>query len=772
MDWQLPPQLEIPAEFLSAVQTCLPTVNGRYAARLLWQRGMRDRSQLAGYLNSDRYQPSSPFEFGLEMELAVGRLQQAVENGDRVAIWGDFDADGVTSTSVLMDGLGQFLGNRLSYYIPNRMTESHGLNMAGIDRFAAAGINLIITCDTGSTNIQEIAYANSLGIDTIVTDHHTLPPDRPPVVAIINPRYLAKSHPLFHLSGVAVAYKLVEALYVRLPEIPQQPLDYLLDLVAIGLIADLVQLTGDCRYLAQVGLKRLSMQTKTDIDGFRPGVHRLLELCKKTGDRPFDVSFGVAPRINAISRIHGDASFGVELLTSGDRDRTLELAAETELANSRRKELQKKVGDLVERKLETIDLSTTSVIVLSDSDWSPGVLGLVAGKIAQDYGKPTILLSTERGDNIARGSARSTNNIDLYQLVNSQAHLLNSFGGHPYAAGMSIKVENIPLFTEAIGQQLRSTLGQLPPPSMATDLQITVAELTDRQGQGLFDELRSLEPYGMGNPVPKLLIKNCHFDNIRNKNIKDFKGGNIQYIRTTFELRDRTTERTFPGMWWGHYAHEIPQVACDAIVELDFNSFNKRCEVRLIEVRPTTVDIRASNQSSYRLEIVDLRHHETAIDRSDIESIIWVRECPIDWNQMQSYCLQAIDTERKLALAYQQVNTPPAEELFDRSIGIAKYLARTHQSIDRDLLSTKLTIGDRTLQLYLIALKELGFTITDREGNITIAASDNLDKIDRDLSMLPAVRRYLAAIAEERFRQNYFLEVPIYTIESMVLECV
>jgi single-stranded-DNA-specific exonuclease len=580
-DWQLPTRFNIPTEFVAAIRTCKPTINGKYAAQLLWQRGIREIDRLPGYLDCQKYQPTSPFAFGMEMTAAMERLKKAYIYRENVAIWGDFDADGVTATSVLWDGLGQFFNpdEQLRYYIPDRMKESHGLNIAGIKKLAAQGVNLIITCDTGSTNIKEVEYATKLGIDVIVTDHHTLPPQRPPVTAIINPRYFESGHPLFHLAGVAVAYKLVEALYATLPDIPQQPVEYLLDLVAIGLIADLVQLHGDCRYLAQKGIERLTLQNKSDIDGFRPGVHKLLQLCKRNGDRPTDISFGIAPRINAISRIHGDASFGVELLTSKSVDRTHELAAETELANTRRKELQKNTTIKIQAKLAELDLSTASVIVLMDNNWSPGVLGLVAGQIAQEYGKPTILLSTNSDDEsikdkvkIARGSARSTQNIDLYQLVNSQAHLLNSFGGHPFAAGMSINVDNVAVFTEAINQQLNTQIGSIPPPSIATDLIVTVADLQVNNGRELFEDLLLLEPYGMGNPVPKLLIENCQFKDIKNKNIQDFKGKTVQYIRTKFELVDRTSSKGFPGLWWGHYEHEIPRVNCDAIVELDFNS--------------------------------------------------------------------------------------------------------------------------------------------------------------------------------------------------------
>jgi single-stranded-DNA-specific exonuclease len=579
--WILKPQIEPPSWFLQEVQRHVPASSGRNAAKILWQRGIQDAETLAEFINPQGFKPSSPFEFGWEMQWAVERILHAAESGEKVAIWGDFDADGITSTSVLWDGLGQFFQQhtQLIYYIPDRLTESHGLNIPGIDRLGELDINLIVTCDTGSTNLAEINYANQLGIDVIVTDHHTLLDDRPPVVAMINPRSLPPDHAMADLSGVAVAYKLIEALYLTEPNIPQQPLEELLDLVAIGLIADLVALKGDCRYLAQVGLKHLETEFKQNPAQWRrPGIGRLLELCKKNGDRPTDISFGIGPRINAVSRIYGDASFCVELLTSRDRQHCEKLARETELANTRRQELQKNVLEQAKKNLEQIDLSTTSVIVLQDPQWPVGVLGLVAGQIAQEYGCPTILLTTDQGnvesvgsegsvgsvgseksvENLARGSARSVNQIDLYQLVKSQEHLLDRFGGHPFAAGLSMPVENIPLFTEAINRELRQKTGEfgyLGGSTVEADLICVVAEL----GQDLFRELKLLEPCGMGNPSPQILIQNCWFEKVWHNNIRDASGRKIKYIKTEFKIKDDSSDSGFPGIWWGHYKEEIPQ---------------------------------------------------------------------------------------------------------------------------------------------------------------------------------------------------------------------
>ncbi|MGK7877872.1 MAG: DHH family phosphoesterase [Xenococcaceae cyanobacterium] len=804
--WQVLPPPQVPQWFIEAAGRYTLSSDGRYAAQLLWQRGIQDPIQLPGFLDPDYYQPTSPFAFGQEMKWAVKRLQKAREAGEKVVIWGDFDADGITSTSVLWEGLGQFFSQhqQLSYYIPNRLTESHGLNCQGIDKLAVKGTKLIVTCDTGSTNLSEIDYAHQLGIDIIITDHHTLPDERPSVISIINPRYFAETHPLFHLSGVAVAYKLVEALYQTLPDIPQQPVEDLLDLVAIGLIADLVQLSGDCRYLAQRGIEQLQKQA-SPVSPTRPGVAHLLKLCQRSGDRPTDISFGLGPRINAVSRIQGDASFCVELLTSRDPKRCKQLALDTELANTRRKSLQMKVHEQVKKKLARIDLSTTSVIVLEDPQWQSGVLGLVAGQIAQEYGRPTILLSTslqretmEQGDweegggenfpltnPLARGSARSVNNIDLYQLVQSQAHLLHRFGGHPYAAGLSLPVENIPLFREAINQQaLRKNADvALMTPIIETDLIVTVAEL----GKVLFRELKLLEPCGMGNPVPKLLIQNCWFEEVWHKNFQDLRGKKVQYIKTTFEIWDDSVSEGFPGIWWGHYKEELPQnQLCDAIVELDFNAYKKCYEARLIAVRASTANSQFSISIFQRESLIDWRgmineeeiassfslpsgndyDEQTPLgDMLRSKDFRLLKKCPISWDEIQIEYRRAIAREQKLALAYSPPNQLPPQQIWEQLVGIGKYLSRTGKTATKAQFHEKLGLSDRTLNLGLKALSKLGFECQNNNESLQFSGScDICPEVEHGISS------FLEAVEEEQFQRQYFYQVSLSTLQGILAQ--
>jgi len=842
--WMLAPVVQPPEWFVQGVRNYVPDSARNYAAQLLWQRGIQDLQQLAGFVNPQMYQPASPFAFGQEMHLAVERLQQARDRQEKVVIWGDFDADGITSTAVLWDGLGQFFlpNAQLSYYIPNRLTQSHGLNYQGIDRLACYGCKLIVTCDTGSTNINEINYANSLGIDVVVTDHHTLPTERPPVAAIINPRYLPTEHQLFHLSGVAVAYKLVEALYQTLPDVPQQPLEDLLDLVAIGLIADLVQLRGDCRYLAQLGIEQMQQDFKQPASQRRrPGVGRLLELCQKSGDRPTDISFGLGPRINAVSRIQGDASFCVELLTSRDRARIDELAQDTELANTRRKSLQKEVAQQVTQKLhKELDLSTTNVIVLVDAQWSVGVLGLVAGQVAQETGRPTILLSTETtGEEeqegkgarrqeetnrtevkvmrteysteklhsalsphhsllkktpllvspsppplLARGSARSVNNIDLYQLVKDQAHLLHRFGGHPFAAGLSLPVENIPLFTEAINQRLRQQGSQLTTPLVQADLVVTVAEL----GKDLFRELKLLEPCGMGNPVPKLLIRNCWFENAWHRNEQDWRGNKVQYIKTEFNLRDESTGDCFPGVWWGHYKEELPSGRCDCIAELDYNTYRKRYEIRLIAVRTTSDSSPLYGQSIFaeslgiypQISAGMLRPYDYILDWRNIpteehsalstqHSALLLQECPTSWDDLRAWMRRAFFEKKPLAIAWRATQPVPPSQIWQQLVGIAKYLSRTGQTVTRMQLCQKLGISDQLLPLGFQALSYLGFQVSFQDRRFKISSTSVVTATVSDVACLQAIEKFLASVREEQFQRQYFYKVPLSTIQANLL---
>ncbi|MBD0313291.1 MAG: single-stranded-DNA-specific exonuclease RecJ, partial [Microcoleus sp. T3-bin5] len=460
-----------------------------------------------------------------------------------------------------------------------------------------------------------------------------------------------------------------------------------------------------------------------------------------------------------------------------------------------------------------------------------------AGQIAQEYGRPVILISTEGSEEInenspetqftslldpesqilspskiARGSARSANQIDLYQLVKGQAHLLHRFGGHPFAAGLSLPVENIPLFTDAVNQQLRQqySTDSLTAAPVQADLKITVSEL----GKDLFQELKLLEPCGMGNPTPKLLIENCWFDNLWNQKIKDLKGQKVEYIKTEFTIRDESSDTGFPGIWWGHNQNEVPQGRCDVTVELDFNTYKSRYEVRLVAVQertqdnqinaPTKIDwivdwrnrnndeelLAASTNLESPMPIDNLVDNSEKVDR---QNSIVLKQCPASWDELRIWFRQAQHTQKKLAIAYTLPPPVAPQQICQQLIGIAKYLSRTKKPVTRQQLSQKLGISDTSLQLGFKTLTYLGFKINyrDRAFHITrqpktAQQEDAPQQIPQPLLDSQSIQfsvpnspiaarfaaQFLAAVSEEQFRRKYFCEVPLSTIQSIARETV
>ncbi|OCQ95820.1 single-stranded-DNA-specific exonuclease RecJ [Limnothrix sp. PR1529] len=729
----------------------------RWLAQVLWERGWRDPRTLAGWLSAEHYQPTGPEGFGSEMAQAIARLVLAHERGDRVAIWGDFDADGVTATAVLWDGLGQFFprGDRLTYFVPDRLKESHGLSRSGLAALAAAGWQLIVTCDTGSTNLAELAIARDLGLEVIVTDHHSLPDQRPDLVALVNPRALPIDSPLASLSGVAVAYKLVEALYQALPTVPQQPLAALLDLVAIGLIADLVELRGDARYLAQVGLQHLQ---KTD----RPGLQLLLERCKKTGDRPSDIAFGLGPRINAASRIYGDAHFCIELLTSRDRDRCRQLADQVEAANSRRKALQNDVLWRARSRLAAADWSTTAVIVLAEAGWPLGVLGLVAGQLAQEFNRPVVLLTLE-GD-MAKGSARSLPGLDFYEVLKQQTHLLDRFGGHPLAAGLALPVANLDLFTQALEREVRQRCPARSPQPITADLTVTVADLLLDRGRALFQALKWLEPCGMGNPAPRLLIRQVRFQNLQVRRLH-LGSQKLRYLHTRFEIQDDSATEPFPGIWWDCLPEAIPKGSCDLVAELDFNARDKCYQLRPLAVRPA--DRPLVRDLAGTIPVWDYRQGLPAAELPSPTAMLWVDQCPTRWEDWQQIARQALDDQRPIALTYQPILEPSPDRTWQTLLGMAKYLSRTGQTVDRAVLSARLALSPQAIELGLNALAAIGLNPREQDGHLRFQPQA-LDAMETEATTRSrAIAQFWAIVQEERFHHQYFATMPPAALQDL-----
>ncbi|HVU12126.1 MAG TPA: single-stranded-DNA-specific exonuclease RecJ [Phototrophicaceae bacterium] len=448
-------------------------------AETLAQRGIVTSEAARAFLDLTVYRPANPFDLP-GMAHAIERVRWAIRQREPICVWGDFDVDGQTSTTLLYSALRD-LGAQVDYHIPNRRGEGHGVNLPVLERLIDAGAKLIVTCDTGVVAHEAVDYANSREIDVVITDHHHLPPSLPRAYAVVNPQRLAADHPLHELPGVGVAYKLIEALSGDLAP--------LLDLVALGIVADVATQTGDTRYLLQRGLQALRSTE-------RLGLQALIELAELDPAYLTEehVAFTLAPRLNALGRLD-DASFAVELLTTHDLERARILAQRLEGLNAQRKLLVEQVYGAAQAQIEqNTSLLESNVLILGHPQWHAGVLGIVATRLVEQYHRPVILLVTSPGEN-AHGSARSVAGVDITAALTANANLLTSFGGHALAAGLSLPADHISALRRGLSRVI--TL-----PTTETTLQIDhYLELSDITPEFVAD-LERLAPFGAGNPPP------------------------------------------------------------------------------------------------------------------------------------------------------------------------------------------------------------------------------------------------------------------------------
>jgi len=464
-------------------------------ARLLIERNLSDTIQIERFLNPDLSQLHDPYIMH-DMPQAVKRVLKALRDGENILIYGDYDVDGITAVSLLYDALFK-LGGKISFYIPNRMTDGYGVSPRGIKTAADRGISLILTVDCGITAAREVKMAKELGIDVIICDHHEPGEQIPEALAILNPKQKNCPYPNKDLAGVGVAFKFLQALYNHLGY-SLNDLEPFLDLVAIGTAADIVPLLDENRVFVRLGLERINTNP-------RQGMFALLESASILG-RELDVSlivFVLAPRINAVGRI-SSAKKAVHLLTSTSLQQSRNIARILESENRIRRDIDEDTCNQAINLIEkTIDLDTSKVLVLAQQDWHPGVIGIVASRIMEKFNRPTILISLT--DGIGKGSARSTLNFDIYSALKKVSHLLENFGGHKFAAGLTIKEDNIDALRSAMAQISDQMIDS---EDLTPTLDIT-AEISLRQLDAKFLKwLKMFAPYGPQNMRPVFVTRN------------------------------------------------------------------------------------------------------------------------------------------------------------------------------------------------------------------------------------------------------------------------
>lgn len=469
-----------------------------FLAMLMNIRGLDDAAHLREFLGEG--EPlSDPFLLK-DMDKAAARITRAVDNMEKIAVYGDYDADGVTSTAMLYSYL-ETRGADVIFYIPQREGEGYGMNIGAVEYLKEQGVSLIVTVDNGISSVQEVARANELGIDVVVTDHHRPQEILPDAVAVVDAYRPDDTSPYKHFSGVGIAFKLLMALEDGAGDV-EDLLEAYSDLAAIGTIGDIVPLTGENRTLIRAGLERLSQSD-------RPGVQALLENAGIAGKAltSTNVAFTLVPRINATGRM-GAPERAVRLLISGYEEEAEVLSEEICADNEERRRVEAEIAEAAFADIEAKGYMKDRVVVVDGENWHHGVIGIVASRVTERCGKPCMIIS--RGETEAKGSGRSIEGFSLFEAICACGDLLIKFGGHPMAAGITLKPENIEAFRKRINRYAAEHFPQMPTQTVTLDCKLNPAALSVSMAQSL----TQLEPFGNGNPQPVFGLFNMELSNV------------------------------------------------------------------------------------------------------------------------------------------------------------------------------------------------------------------------------------------------------------------
>jgi single-stranded-DNA-specific exonuclease len=553
-------------------------------ARILARRGLEAPAAARAFLDPDAYTPTPPSALP-DLSEAAARLRDAIQDGEQVLVWGDFDVDGQTATALLIEAL-RALGARARSYIPHRLREGHGIKLPSLQQ-QLVGVDVLLTCDTGVAEHEAIAYAREQGATVLVTDHHDLPAELPPADAIVDPKRLPSHHPLRELPGVGVAYKLVQEISRLLGQAPERA-EGALDLVALGIVADVANQRGDTRYLLQRGMSRLRRTQ-------RVGLRSLMQMAQiKPENLSTDhIGFGLGPRLNALGRL-GDANLAVELLTTDDLSRARILVAQLEGLNARRQLLTDQVYAAAQEQItDDPTLLDEQALVLSGPRWHPGVIGIVASRLTETYARPTVLIS-EGEDGQGRGSARSVPGVDIHAAISAVEALLTEHGGHPGAAGMSLPVERIPEFRRALSRAVEAVWDRSAVPGLVIDAVLPWEALSLE----LAGRLNMLAPFGEGNPPVLLASQGLQMVSER------VFGRDLAHRRLAIRDAHGTTHDV---IWWRGAEQALPSGQLDLAYLLKASDYQGELALQIEYVDARVISAPPPAVAVPEIQVVDYR---------------------------------------------------------------------------------------------------------------------------------------------------------------------
>lgn len=542
-------------------------------SELLVQRGVTSIEEADKFFNPSLKDLHDPFLMP-QMDKAVSRLNRAMGSKEKIMVYGDYDVDGTTAVALVYKYLQNFYSN-IDYYIPTRYDEGYGISRRAIDEFAEQNVKLVIILDCGIKAIDEIKYAAEKGIDFIICDHHVPDDALPPAVAILNPKLEGSTYPYQHLSGCGVGFKLMQAFSISNAIAPAD-LEGMLDLVAVSIAADIVPMTGENRVMTYHGLRRLNSNPNM-------GLRAIIRI-SQLGGREItisDVIFKIGPRINASGRMQSGRE-AVELLAARDVADAYEKAKAIDQYNKDRKELDKRITDEANAILDNRDEghSDKKAIVIYNKDWHRGIIGIVASRLTELYYKPAVVLTHSNG--LATGSSRSVQGFDIYKAVDSARDLLENFGGHPYAVGLSLKEENIAEFTRRFEEYVAQNIQpeQLTP-QLDINAYLTFADITPQ----LTTLLKKFNPFGPGNQKPVFCTRN-----VSDFGTSKLVGKQLEHIK--LELVDETSGKVFNGIAFNlarHFDHIHSGKKFDICYTIEENKHhNAPVQLQLLvkEIRP------------------------------------------------------------------------------------------------------------------------------------------------------------------------------------------
>lgn len=730
-------------------------------AQMLWVRGIRSYDQASLFLHGTLDQLHDPMALK-GMDKAVSRIQQALASSEKIRIYGDYDADGISSTS-LMITLFQQLGAHFDTYIPHRMKEGYGLNIPAMDHAFEHGVKLIVTVDTGISAVEQIAYANQLGIDVIVTDHHEPPEVLPNALTLVNPKLPDCPYPFKGLAGVGVAFKLAQALLGRVPE-------ELLEFVTLGTIADLMPLQGENRILVRHGLERMRHSSNLGIRALFETAEIQLSQVGST-----QVAFAMAPRINASGRLE-HAQIAVQLLTTEDKKEAQGLAQHLDALNRARQDLVEEITNeaaiqLAQKMEQSRDGHVPNVIILAGEDWNVGVIGIVASKILERHYRPTLILSIDSETGKCKGSARSIHGFDMYEALTACADVLEHYGGHQAAAGLTIRREHLEAFDTRMNQLADQWL--TPEHYVATteidlECQLSEANLT------FIESLAMLEPFGMSNPAPRVMMTGLR--------VKDRRqlGQEKQHLKLT--LTQGSTELDAIAFRSGELANLMSDhAALDVLGELQVNEWNGRRKAQLL-VQDMAVrhlqwfDGRGSRNFKRYIEDTYTAWEQVACGSSMDAEMQGIVACEPFWQQdpfareidLEKFSLWVYDNEvgirphsydrdttpyelGKLKSLY-MVDVPDQMQAIDRILDQGNQLERIH-ALYRDTMAPaeRLTLPTREQfkRIYVEMRNERSWTASMQGNSFIYRLQKQTGLSQRTLDYVMAVFKELAFIIED-----------------------